>query len=121
MTTSAPEFMQRGWERAQRAEEASRVEAAENEASFHFNRATAKAQAEYEATSRDLLGMKGPKWDKARDAAREKFKAETAEAKALLEHTIQEILNDGEMSEATDAAWDALIRANNHQSISVAA
>ncbi len=110
MSTSAPEYMQRGWERAYQAEEAGYVAKAEEEASTHFNRAVAPQKAEYDATMRGLLGMVGPRWDRARDAAKAKWAEDTAAARALFDVTVQEILSEGEMSEATDAAWDALIK-----------
>ena len=85
-----------------------RVEAAEAEAGSFFAIATKGQKAVYDATMSDLRGLYAPKYDRAREAAKAVWEASTTGARALYEISFEEILRDGELSEATAALWEAL-------------
>lgn len=96
------------WETEAAEDVAGRVACAEEEAGRYFRDATKAMQAEYDATMRDLLGMTGPRWDRARAAARAKWDADTAPAKALFDRTVECLLETGEVSDALDYEWTRL-------------
>jgi hypothetical protein len=96
------------WDRNSAEEHAERVAKAEQEAGFLFALSTKDQQAEYDATMRGLLGMVGPKWQRAREAAKAKFYADTQAARDLCDRTVECLLETGEVSEALSDEWDAL-------------
>lgn len=96
------------WEAAAAEDQVGRVARAEEEAGRYFRDATKAMQAEYDATMRDLLGMTGPRWDRARAAAKAKWDADTAPAKALFDRTVECLLETGEVSDALDYEWTRL-------------
>ena len=90
------------------SEHAERVDAAEAEAGRLFDAATVgQKQAHIDATA-GLAGWATPFDNRRREAALARWYATTAEARALFEASFEEILRDGESSEATMALWDAL-------------
>ena len=103
-------LLEEDWDANSAAEHAERVAKAEEEAGWYFARATKDQKAEYDATMRDLLGLTGPRWNRAREAAMAKWRADTAPARELFERTFEELMRDGEVSEATSFAWDELAK-----------
>lgn len=85
-----------------------RVEAAEREAGRYFAAATKPQLAAYRATMEFLHSFRGPIWNRRRDDAKAVWNETTAGARDLFNITADEIMRDGEMSEATALAWDVL-------------
>lgn len=85
-----------------------KIEAADQTAGWYFERATRVQKAELDAKMQALRGVVGPRWRRERDAAKAKFAAETKEAAALLDRTVECLLDTGEVSETLDNAWTAL-------------
>lgn len=100
--------LQDDWDAMDAAAHANRVAKAEQEAGEYFASVTKDQKAEYDATMRSLLGMTGPRWDRARDAAKAAWKVATAPASELYDRTVECILETGEVSEELSTAWDAL-------------
>lgn len=96
------------WEAEAAEDRANRVARAEEEAAIYLNVAIKDARAEFDAAMASLLGVTGPRWNRARDAAKAKFAADTAPARRLYDLTVDCILEHGEISEELSAAWDAL-------------
>lgn len=92
-------------------EHAERVEAAEQLAGRYFTSATQPQLAVYNETMDFLRGFSGPKWDRRREFAQAFWRESTARERALFEITADEIMRDGEVSEATSLAWDVLAEA----------
>src|SRR5690349_16658964 len=109
MSYYARNHLQDDWESQARAEIEQRVQAAETEAAWYFNRATKHKKAEFDATMRAMLGVTGPRADRARDRARTRWQDATAEARSLLDPTIDCLLGTGEVSAELDERWTALI------------
>jgi hypothetical protein len=84
------------------------IERCEREANSYFRYATQVQDAICQQTKRDLQGLRGPKYDRARDAAKRLFKETTVEAAALYDRTLAELLETGEVSEALCDEWEAL-------------
>ena len=80
-----------------------------DEAQFHFDRATAHILAEHQARRREMMGMVGPKYDRERAALDARWKELTAPARELRERSEAEIAENGEISEETSFAWDAIM------------
>ena len=78
-------------------------------AGSYFADATKAQKAEFDAEMKSLLGVTGPRWDRARDAAKAKFKASTVEAAALCDRTFEYLMATGEVSTELDNEWTALI------------
>ncbi|WP_454618351.1 hypothetical protein [Bradyrhizobium cenepequi] len=98
------------WRRFETPQEhAERVEAAEREAGRYFTAATAPQLQAYHDTMEFLRPYRGPVWDRRRAAAQAKWDQSTAGARELFNITADEIMRDGEVSEATSLAWDVLI------------
>ncbi len=108
MSYYARNHLQDDWASHAAGEAAQRLREAERTASWYFDRATRRQKAEHEAGRRALLGMTGPKWDRARDALRRHWQETTADARALSEATVQCLLDSGEVSSELDDAWTAL-------------
>ena len=85
-----------------------RLRAADRSARWYFDQATFRQQRVYAENLNALLEMSGPKWDRVRDDERRRFAESTAEAGALLEQTVNCLLDTGEVSDELDAAWTAL-------------
>jgi len=81
----------------------------EQDAGWYFDQATKREKAEFDATMHGLLGMTGPRWDRARDAAKAKWREDTAEARALFDRTVDCLMETGEVSDELDALWTELI------------
>ncbi|MGX1353395.1 hypothetical protein AB7M49_007016 [Bradyrhizobium elkanii] len=95
-------------------EHAERVEAAERDAGWYFAQATKAQRQTYTDTMAFLRGFSGPIWERRRAAAQATWEQTTAGAAALFNITADEIMRDGEMSEATRLAWDVLIDQAEH-------
>ena len=109
MSYYARNHLQDDWASHTREEIEARVQAAEKEAAWYFNRATMREKAEFDATMRAMLGVTGPRADRARDRARTRWRDATAEARSLLDATIECLLDTGEVSAELDERWTALI------------
>ncbi|MGY4333223.1 hypothetical protein ACVWWG_007640 [Bradyrhizobium sp. LB7.2] len=97
------------WRRFESSQEhAERVEAAEQTAGRYFASATAQQRQTFTDTMEFLRGFSGPRWDRRRAAAKAAWEQTTAGARALFEITADQIMRDGEVSEATSLAWDVL-------------
>lgn len=106
---NATEYARNHWRRFESdAEHAERVEAAEAEAGRYFDEVTKAQKAAYTLAMSDLRGLSGPRYDRARAAARAAWEASTEQARELFYITADEVMRDGEVSEATAALWDAL-------------
>lgn len=108
MSTSAPEWMQRSWDRNFRNEETDRAEACEAEALRFFNDAVKDFGAAYRASIVGLWGDRTPRANRARDAIKARWDADTAPARALMDRTLECLMEHGELSEELDAEWSAI-------------
>lgn len=88
-----------------------RVERAEEEATWSYRRAVAPQMKERDDALAFLWGDQTAVANRRRDAIRAKFKADTQKAHDLFIVTCNELMRDGEVSEQTSLAWDALIEA----------
>jgi len=88
-----------------------RVERAEEEATWSYRRAVAPQMKERDDALAFLWGDQTAVANHRRDVIRAKFKADTQEAHDLFIVTCNELMRDGEVSEQTSLAWDALIEA----------
>lgn len=109
MSHYARNHLQDDWASHGRDDLQRRVRAAETEATWYFDQATAAEKAEFDAQMRALLGVTGPGGKRARERARLRFRKATAKARDLLEATIEDLLATGEVSTKLDAQWTALI------------
>jgi len=66
--------------------------------------------AEQMAVIRPYAGS--PKWERAREAATQEYRASTEAAAALCNETYREVYETGEVSDALSYRWDAMIAAN---------
>lgn len=108
MSHYARNHLQDDWASQVQAETAQRVQAADTEAAWYFERATKREKAEFDATMRAMLGVTGPRADRARERARVRWQDVTAEARSLLEATIECLLATGEVSAELDERWTVL-------------
>lgn len=109
MSYYARNHLQDDWASHEIAATQARVREAEREAGWYFDQATKHQKAEFDATMHGLLGMRGPRWDRARDSARAQWQAATGEARKLLDATVECLLATGEVSGELDEQWTALI------------
>jgi hypothetical protein len=109
MTYYARNHLQDDWATRAIADAQARVRQAETEAGWYFDRATRRRKAEFDAAMRALLGLSGPRANRARDAARARWQEATGEARALLEATVECLLGRGEISAELDEKWTELI------------
>ena len=109
MSYYARNHLQDDWDADAVADTQARVQAAEGEAGWYFDAATKHQKAEFEAAMHALLGMTGPKWDRARDQTKARWQAATLEARKLFDATVECLLASGEVSAELDEAWTALI------------
>lgn len=108
MSTSAPEFIQRCWDRNFRDDEAEKAERCEAEALRFFNDAVKDFRAAYRASIVELWGDRTPRANRARDAIKARWDADTAPARALMDRTFECLMATGELSEELDAEWSAI-------------
>jgi hypothetical protein len=101
------------WQRGETdAEHAERVENAEREAQWYFDRVTQpQATAAKEARSVAMAYVGTPRYARELVKIDRKFAADTAAARELFEATAEEVMREGEVSEAMSERWDALMRA----------
>src|SRR5687767_7895803 len=85
-----------------------KIQHCDEQAGELFADATKLQKAEFDATMKGLLGLRGPRYDRARDAARAKFKADTTEASALFDRTFDWLMAHSEISEELDNEWTEL-------------
>jgi hypothetical protein len=104
--------LQDDWASHAHEETGRRVQAAEKEAGWYFDRAVRREKAEFDAAMRALFGVTGPRADRDRARVRRRWQEATAEASALLDATIECLLATGEVSAELDAQWTALIAAD---------
>jgi hypothetical protein len=109
MSHYAHNHLQDDWASDAAADMRSRVQAAEKEAGWYFTQATRHEKAEFDAAMHALLGVTGPRANRAREHARKRWRDATAEARTLLEATIECLLQDGEVCAELDKQWTALI------------
>jgi hypothetical protein len=109
MSYYARNHLQDDWSTEAMADTQARVRDAEREAAWYFDRATWPQKAEFDETTHSLLGMTGPRADRARDAARTSWRQSTTAARTLLDRTVECLLETGEVSEELDALWTTLI------------
>ncbi|WP_315729013.1 hypothetical protein [Bradyrhizobium sp. SZCCHNS2015] len=90
------------------SEDRERLERCEESAAWFFNDATKAQKVAYDQAMADLRFLTGPRYDRARAEADRSWREGTADARALYEETLQDLLRDGEVSEETAEKWDAL-------------
>ena len=91
------------------SEDRERRERCEREAATWFDDATGAQKASYLATLETIAPYRGaPRGERMRAAADRRWRDSTAEALALYEITLQELLRTGEVSEALAERWEAL-------------
>lgn len=112
MSHYARNHLQDDWASYGVAEMQQRVQEAEKEAGWYFAQATTREKAEFDAAMHSLLGVTGPRADRAREHARRRWREATADANALLELTIACLLAYGEVSAELDTQWTALFDQN---------
>jgi len=109
--TNPADYAINHWRRYETDDEhATRVAAAEEESSWYFARATARQKAAYDEAMADLRGLDAPRYDRAHKEARRVWDETTVEARALFNITADEIMREDEVSEDTNARWNALMR-----------
>lgn len=111
-TTAGGDWRLSFWRRFETdAEHQERVDYAEREANRYFKEATAPALQEHRDTMCVIAAYYGaPKWTRLRDEANRKYREATREAAELFEITAAEIMETGEVSEATGERWDELMK-----------
>ena len=108
MSYYARNHLQDDWASHDAADMQRRVQAAEKEAGWYFDQATKHEKAEFDAAMHSLLGVTGPRANRERERARTRWRDATAEARTLLEATIECLLASGEVSAELDEQWTAL-------------
>ena len=102
--------LQDDWALIEACDAAQRLREAERTAAWYFERATRRQRAACRNGLLALLGMSGPKWDRARETLRRSFLDMTAEAHVLFEKTVQSLLETGDVADDLDEAWTALFK-----------
>jgi hypothetical protein len=108
MSYYARNHLQDDWASHDAADMQRRVQQAEKEAGWYFDQATKREKMEFDAAMRSLLGVTGPKGNRAREQARTRWREATTCARVLLEATIECLLQNGEVSAELDEQWTAL-------------
>jgi|SRR5579863_5101612 len=85
-----------------------KLERCEALAGRYFAEATKAQTATFHRAMSDLRGLQGPRYDRAREAAKAAFEASTAQASELCDETIRELMLTGEISESLSYRWDEL-------------
>lgn len=91
------------------AEHALRVESAEEHANDLFRQATVDQSATYHSVLADIRHLSGPRYDRAREAAKRVWRESTQEARNLFNSTADALMATGEVSEELDREWTRLI------------
>lgn len=94
------------------SEAVDRLERCEEHAGRWFGDATREQLATYNRTMADLRGLQGPRYDRARAAAKAEWERTTAPANELYHLTVAELMATGEVSEALVERWGALETVN---------
>jgi hypothetical protein len=108
MSYYARNHLQDDWASHDAADMQRRVQQAEKAAGWYFDKATKREKADFDATMHSLLGVTGPRGNRAREHARTRWRVATADARVLLEATIECLLQSGEVSAELDERWTAL-------------
>ena len=108
MSYYARNHLQDDWASHDASDMQRRVQAAEKEAGWYFDQATKHEKAEFDAAMQSLLGVTGPRGNRERERARARWREATAEARTLLDVTIECLLASGEVSAELDEQWTAL-------------
>jgi hypothetical protein len=108
MSHYARNHLQDDWASHAHADMEQRLEAAERQASWYFDRATKREKAVFDTTMQALFGTTGPRANRARERARTRWCDATAEARMLHESTVECLLASGEVSAELDEQWTAL-------------
>lgn len=85
---------------------------AEREASWYFDRATARQKREFREAveaSVELHGHGSQAHEATINLANSQWRHDTAEARALFERTVAHLVEHGEVSDELDREWTALI------------
>jgi hypothetical protein len=91
------------------SEDCDRLDKCQDEAIWFFNRVTKEALQEFTNKVVDLQPYYGsPRWERERDAAKARYSAATADARALYQISIDELFKTGEISEETADKWELL-------------
>jgi hypothetical protein len=109
MSHYARNHLQDDWATHSAAEMQLRVQEAETTAGWYFDQATRPNKAEFDAALHTLLGVTGPRANRARAAAKARWQEATREARGLFDATVDCLLRDGEVSAELDEAWTTLI------------
>ncbi len=116
--TDPADYARNHWRQFESNEEhAERVEAAEATAGRYFASVTEAQRQTFTDTMAFLRAFSGPVWDRRRAAAKATWEQTTAGARELFSITADEIMRDGEVSEATSLAWDVLAEQAEQQPI----
>lgn len=92
-------------------EHAERVERCRDEANKYLAPAAVKALNACHQTMCDIAPYRdSPRWQRLKEAAERKYREDTAPAYELFLTTFEELMRDGEVSEATSDAWDELAK-----------
>lgn len=112
MTDRYAEICRSHWRKYESDDEhAERVERCTKIANEYFAPAVASALDACHQTLRDIDPYKdSPRWRRMKEAAESKYREDTAPAYELFLDTFDELMRDGEISEATGDKWDALER-----------
>jgi hypothetical protein len=108
MSHYARNHLQDDWAAHSAAEMQLRIREAETTAGWYFDQATRPDKAEFDAALHTLLGVTGPRANRARDAAKAHWQEATREARSLLDATVACLLRGGEVSAELDEAWTTL-------------
>lgn len=112
MTDRYAEICRSHWQKYESDDEhADRVERCTKEANKYFAPAVAPALNDYHQALRDIAPYKNsPRWERMRDQARRDWDTATAPAHELFLRTFEDLMRDGEVSDATGQAWDNLAK-----------
>jgi hypothetical protein len=109
MSHYARNHLQDDWASHAHEDTRRRVQAAEKEAGWYFDKAVRGEKAEFDAAMRVLFGVTSPRADRERERVRRRWQEATAEPRALLDATVECLLATGEVSAELDELWTALI------------
>ena len=88
------------------SEDAERLEACEQEAGRYFASVTSRQKTEFDNRMAYIRPWSGsPRWERERAAAQRRWDETTAEARALLDRTVRELMLTGEVGPDLDAEW----------------
>ena len=110
MSYYSANHLQADWESDDQRDHAERLERAELEAGQYFAAATVRQQEAHHQTMVDLRGLEAPRYQRERAEAARIWTETTADAAALYDRTVAEIMATGEVSEDMAQSWGDLIR-----------